>query len=67
MFRIGKKTVTPMRHISGAVRDFPTAVNRTDLRSFVALAKQISYTMAVVPELIPFRELLKETNPMGLD
>ena len=56
-----------MRHISGAVRDFPTAVNRTDLRSFVALAKQISYTMAVVPELIPFRELLKETNPMGLD
>ena len=57
--RIGENTVTLITHISGAVRDFPTPVNRTDLRSFMALAQQISYA----PKRIPFRVLLKETTP----
>ena len=61
--RIGENTVTPMPHISGAVRDFPTPVNRTDLRSLMALAQQISYATDVAPKLIPFRELLKATTP----
>ena len=53
-----------MPHISGAVRDFLTPVNRTDLRSFMALVQQVSYTTAVAPKLHPFRELLKETVPL---
>ena len=52
-----------MPYISGAVRDFQTPVNRTNLRYFMVLAQQISYTTAVAPKLIPFMELLKETTP----
>ena len=62
VFRIGE-TVTPMPHISEAVRDCPTPGNRTDIRNFIVLEQQISYAMAVAPKLIPFRELLKETTP----
>ena len=61
-FRIGENSVNPMPHISQAVRDFPTPVNKTDMRSFMALVQQISYTTAVAPQLLPFGELLKDTN-----
>jgi hypothetical protein len=66
-FRIAGDTVRPMPHISQAVRDFPTPVNRTDLRSFMALVQQVSYAIAVAPKLLPFRELLKETVPWFWD
>ena len=36
-FRIGDDSVRPMPHISQEVRDFPTPVNRTDLKSCMAL------------------------------
>ena len=52
-----------MPDIFGVIRDFPTPGNRTDLRSFMALAQQVSYATAVAPKLHPFRELLKETVP----
>ena len=63
-FRIGEDGVKPMPHISGAIRDFPTLVNRTDLRSFMALVQQVNYATAVAPKLLPFRELLKDTIPL---
>ena len=47
-FVIGENTVKPMKHLTAAVRDFPTPVNRTDMRSFMALMQQVSYTTAVV-------------------
>ena len=49
-----------MKHLTAAVRDFPTPVNKTDMRSFMALMQQVSYSTAVAPLLLPFRKLLKE-------
>ena len=62
-FVIGENTVKPMMHLTAAVRNFPTPVNRTDMRSFMALMQQVSYTTAVAPLLLPFRHLLKEGVP----
>lgn len=62
-FVIGKDSVRPMPHLTNAIRDFPMPVNRTDLRSFMALAQQVSYSTAVAPLLLPFRTLLKDGTP----
>ena len=62
-FRISSDGVRPMPHISQAIRDFPAPINRTDMRSFMALAQQVSYATAVAPRLLPFRELLKDSVP----
>ena len=59
-FVIGKDQVKAMPHLTQAVRDFPRPQNKTDLRSFMALVQQVSYTTAVAPLLLPFRNLLKE-------
>ena len=52
-----------MPHLTKAIREFPTPQNRTDLRSFMALVQQVSYTTAVAPLLLPFRKLLKKDTP----
>ena len=46
-----------------AIRYFPTPVNKTDLRSFMALVQQVSYVTVMAPLLLPFRNLLKEGGP----
>ena len=58
-FVIGKDFVKPMNHISSSIRNFPVPANRTDLRSYMALVQQVSYAVAVAPQLLPFRKLLK--------
>ena len=62
-FVIGTDSVKPMPHLTKAIREFPTPQNRTDLRSFMALVQQVSYTTAVAPLLLPFRKLLKKDTP----
>ena len=62
-FVIGADSVKPMPHLTKAIREFPTPQNRTDLRSFMALVQQVSYTTAVAPLLLPFRKLLKDDTP----
>ena len=57
----------PMPHISQSIRDFPTPINKTNMRSFMALAQQVSYATAVAPRLLPFRELLKDKVPWFWD
>ena len=59
-FVIGSDTVKPMPHLTSAIEHFPTPVNKTDLRSFMALMQQVSYATAVAPLLYPFRKLLKD-------
>ena len=66
-FRISSDGVRPMPHISQSIRDFPTPINRTDMRSFMALAQQVSYATAVAPRLLHFRELLRDKVPWFWD
>ena len=62
-FLIRRDSVRPMPHLTNVIRNFLMPVNRTDLRSFMALAQQVSYSTAVAPVLLPFRALLKERTP----
>ena len=59
-FVIGEDFVRPMEHITKAIRNFPIPANKTDLRTYMALVQQVSYAVAVAPQLLPFRGLLKK-------
>ena len=52
-----------MAHISQSIMDFPTPVNRTDMRSFMKLVNQVSYATAVALRLLQIRELLRDNIP----
>ena len=59
-FRLTKDKVLPLEEHVEAIRNFPTPVNVTDMRSYWALVNQVSHYYAASPKLAPFRELLKK-------
>ena len=58
-FSIGKHCVKPLPKHTGAIRTFPTPLNITDLRSFMALLQQVAYCYATSPATALLRHLLK--------
>ena len=58
--RLTKDKVLPLEEHVEAIRNFPTPVNVTDMRSYWALVNQVSHYYAASPKLAPFRELLKK-------
>ena len=58
--RVTKDKCKPLDAHVDAIRNFPTPVNITDMRSFMALVNQVAPYYAVQPHLLPFRELLKK-------
>ena len=62
-FTIGPDSVKPLSKHTEAVRLYPTPVNITDLRSFMALLQQVAYCYAISPAVSQFRHLLKPTEP----
>ena len=61
--RITKDKVQPLPEHIKAIREFPTPVNITDMRSYWALVNQVSPYYCIRPHLDPFRELLKKNTP----
>ena len=62
-FTIGPDSVKPLPKHTEAVRSYPTPVNITDLRSFMALLQQVAYCYAISPAVSQFRHLLKPSEP----
>ena len=62
-FLIGEKSVKPLQKHTEAIRSFPTPLNITDLRSFMALLQQVAYCYATSPATAPLRHLLKPSQP----
>ena len=62
-FLIGEKSVKPLQKHTQAIRSFPTPLNITDLRSFMALLQQVAYCYATSPATAPLRHLLKPSQP----
>ena len=58
-FTISENNVKPLAKHTAAIRSFPTPLNITDLRSFMALLQQVSYCYAISPATTPLRHLLK--------
>ena len=48
-FTIGPDSVKPLPKHTEAVRKYPTPLNITDLRSFMALLQKVSYCYAISP------------------
>ena len=51
--------LTLTEHIE-SIRNYPTPINLTYMRSFFALVEQVAPFVMVKPYLHPFRELLKK-------
>ena len=62
-FLIGEKSVKPLPKHTEAIKSFPTPLNITDLRSFMALLQQVAYCYATSPATAPLRHLLKPSEP----
>ena len=59
---LGEKSVKPLKKHREVIKSFPTPLNITDLRSFMALLKQIAYCYATSPAPAPLRHLLKSSD-----
>ena len=60
--RITRDKVQPLPEHIKAIREFPTPMNITDLRSYYALVNQVSHYYSVSGALQPFRDLLKKNT-----
>ena len=65
--RLTKDMAKPLPEHIKAIREFPTPVNITDMRSYWALVNQVAPHYCVRPYLEPFRELLKKDTPWYWD
>ena len=62
-FEITSNSVKPCPRILDAIKDFPTPMNITDVRSWFGLVNQVSYAFATADRMLPFRDLLKPGKP----
>jgi hypothetical protein len=62
-FTIGPDSVKPLPKHTEAVKTYPTPVNITDMRSFMALLQQVAYCYAISPAVAKLRHLLKPSEP----
>ncbi|RUS74671.1 hypothetical protein EGW08_017577 [Elysia chlorotica] len=58
-FEITPTTVRPCARYLEAIRNFPTPLTITDVRSWFGLINQVSYAFASADRMLPFREILK--------
>ena len=65
--RLTKDKAQPLPEHIKAIREFPTPVNITDMRSYWALVNQVAPHYCILPYLEPFRELLKKNTPWYWD
>ena len=65
--RLTKDMAKPLPEHIKAIREFPTPVNITDMRSYWALVNQVAPHYCIRPYLEPFRELLKKDTPWYWD
>ena len=61
-FDIGLQDVRPAKHLSDAIRNFPTPKSITDIRSWFGLVNQVAYTISMTETMKPFRNLLKPNS-----
>jgi hypothetical protein len=62
-FTIRPDSVKPLPKHTEAAKTYPTPVNITDMRSFIALLQQVAYCYAISPAVAKLRHLLKPTEP----
>ena len=60
--RLTKDKAQPLPEHIKAIKEFPTPVNITDMRSYWALVNQVAPFYSVLEHLNPFRELLKKNT-----
>ena len=60
--RITKDKVKLLPEHIKAIREFPTPMNITDMRSYYALVNQVAPYYSVMDNMQPFRDLLKKNT-----
>lgn len=62
-FEITPSILRPCKKYLDAIRDFPTPVTITDVRSWFVLINQVSYAFAATERTLPFHQLLQPGTP----
>ena len=62
-FKITNTGIKPQGEFLQSIREFPSPRNITDVRSWIGMINQISYTFAIAPAMAPFRHLLSAKVP----
>ena len=62
-FRITSKTIDPLPKYYNAIRDFPTPVSTTDVRSWFGLVNQVANYAQLREHMAPFRPFLSPKHP----
>ena len=57
----------PCQKFTRAIKDFPTPKNLTDVRSWFGLVNQVAYAFSMTTTMLPFRDLLKPSQPFRWD
>ena len=66
-FEITADSVKPCQKFTRAIKDFPTPKNLTDVRSWFGLVNQVAYAFSMTTTMLPFRDLLKPSQPFRWD
>jgi hypothetical protein len=66
-FEITPDEVRPCNRYVDAIKQFPTPLNITDIRSWFGLVNQVSYYTSMSERMRPFRDLLKPKSPFYWD
>ncbi|MEL6802396.1 MAG: reverse transcriptase domain-containing protein, partial [Bacteroidota bacterium] len=61
-FRISDETIKPLPRYTDAITQFPTPLNRTDVKSWFGLVNQVSNYAQLRDVMAPFRHLLSPKN-----
>ena len=65
--RLTKDKAQPLPEHVKVIKEFPTPINLTDMRSYWALVNQVSPYYCAQPHLQPFRDLLKKKTLWNWD
>ena len=66
-FTVSATGYQPTKTALEAIANFPVPASLTDIRSWFGLVKQVSYAFAKSQTMLPFRELLRKSQPFYWD
>ena len=61
-FLIGPEGLKPLPKHTEVMRNFPSPINMTDLKSYIALLHQVTFCYAISQAVHPLRHLLKPST-----
>ena len=66
-FEVTNEGFRPASHVINGIRNFPTPLSVTDVKSWFGLVQHVAFTFSETAVMDPFRELLSKKRPFYWD